>query len=210
MMLEKRFDNLMMAVFLPFLMLFYLTPVFAQKGNQDKEPHLMVTESGIEYEVTDWDSRLIYNPLTYSYVLWETPVYKTIKTTEIYPVPLSDFDQPPVFSEACVSSDVPIICTNEQLQKFMLANDFNYPVDAKRNYQEGLEYVTFTLNKEGEFEGRPTVLSKSDPCKGCSDKAVEIVMQTSDKWQPAVLDGRPVSVRLTIPVRFQLQDNPIK
>lgn len=192
------------------LTVMFLEPAFTQKTDQDREPHIMVTENGIEYEVTDWDSRLIYNPLTYSYVLWETPVYKTIKTKEIYPVPLSDFDQPPVFSEACVSADDPMICTYEQLQKFILANDFNYPVGAKRNYQEGLEYVTFTLNKEGEFEGRPTVLSKNDPCKGCSDRAVEIVMQTSEKWQPAVLDGRPVSVRLTIPVRFQLQDNPIK
>ena len=38
----------------------------------------------------------------------------------------------------------------------------------------------------------------------------EIIKQTDGKWQPAILDGKPVKVILTIPVRFELEDRSVK
>jgi hypothetical protein len=186
--------------------LLILTPAMGQKDTSATERKVMVSEEGIEYEVAGWDSRIIYNPVSYSYLHWQTPVYKATKTKEVYPVLVSQFDQAPVFSEDCVDTDNPIDCTNEKLQEFIAAQDFNYPIRAKVNFQEGLEYVTFVLNEKGKFEGKPSVLSKDEPCKGCSDNAVEIVMLTEGKWQPAILNGEPVKVILTIPVRFSLEE----
>jgi hypothetical protein len=53
-------------------------------------------------------------------------------------------------------------------------------------------------------------LSKEDPCRGCEEKAIEIIKETEDQWQPAVLNGEPVKVILTIPVRFDLREIDFK
>ena len=87
---------------------------------QDKtEAQVMVSETGIEYEITGWDTRMIYDPSSYSYRHWETPIYSTVKTKEIYPVAVDEFDKPPVFTESCVESSDPMACTNEKLQEFI-------------------------------------------------------------------------------------------
>ncbi len=210
MLFTKKLNYLFRTISFLFMSILLLTPAMGQKDTSETERKVMVSEEGIEYEVAGWDSRIIYNPVSYSYLYWQTPVFKATKKKEVYPVLISQFDQAPVFSEDCIDSENPIVCTNEKLQEFIQAQNFNYPVGAKVNYQEGLEYVTFVLNEKGEFEGKPSVLSKDEPCKGCSDKAVKIVMQTEGKWQPAIFDGEPVKVILTIPVRFNLEEFPAK
>lgn len=203
MLFEKKKNNLLMCLGVAITALLCSSPVTAQKD--DSQTQVMVSETGIEYQITGWDTRTIYDPMSYTYKYWETPVYSTVKTKEVYPVKVSDFDSPPVFRSECTNASDPMACSNEKLQEFISANDFQYPVGAKRNYQEGLEYVTFTLNEKGKFEGMPTVLKKEEPCRGCSEKALDIIEKTEGLWQPAVLDGEKVKVILTVPVRFDLQ-----
>jgi len=207
MLLKENLKHLSRIISMALTAILVTITVNAQEAD---EPQVMVSESGIEYEITGWDTKTIYDPSSYSYRHWETPIYSTVKTREVYPVAVDEFDSPPVFSKSCVESNDPMACTNEKLQQFIASNNFQYPVAAERNDQEGLEYVTFTLNEKGALEGRPSVLRKDNPCKGCSDKAVEIIRQTEGQWQPAVLDGEPVKVILTIPVRFELEDSPFK
>jgi hypothetical protein len=203
MLLSKRINPLN-KVFLFLSVSFFLTvSIYAQ--DMKNEPQIMVTESGIEYEVVGWDVETIYDPTSYSWENWETPVYESVRTKKVYPVPMSKFDKPPVFTKACADAENAMTCTNEALQEFMKDKNLEYPADARNNRQEGLEYVTFVMTEKGEFEGRPTVLSKDKPCAACADRAVEIVKKTENLWQPAVLDGEPVKVRLTIPVRFDLK-----
>jgi hypothetical protein len=209
MLLKKKFKRLSKFLFISSLSLLMVIPLNAQKKSV-RDAKIMVSKTGMEYEVSGWDSRIIYNPLSYSYMLWETPIYSTVKTKEVYPVAVSEFDKPPVFTDECSSAEDPMACSNNKLQEFVSSKEFKYPANAKRNNQEGLEYVTFTLNEKGQFEGRPTVLSKEDPCRGCEEKAIEIIKETEDQWQPAVLNGEPVKVILTIPVRFDLREIDFK
>ncbi|MCB0666924.1 MAG: energy transducer TonB [Saprospiraceae bacterium] len=209
MLFEKRMKNLLLSAGFALLAVFLVNPIYAQ--NKDDMPtKVMVSETGIEYEVTGWDTRTIYDPMSYTYNYWETPIYSTVKTKDVYPVKVSEFDSPPVFKETCASASEPMACTNEKLQEFISNQRFEYPVGAQRSYQEGLEYVTFTLNEKGHFEGTPSVLKKDDPCRGCSEKAIEIIKETDGMWQPAILDGEPVKVILTVPVRFALAETPVK
>jgi hypothetical protein len=73
-----------------------------------------------------------------------------------------------------------------------------------------LEYVSFTLNEKGKFEGRPSVLNKDMSCRGCADQAVKIISETEGKWKPAILDGEHVKVKITVPVRFKLLEVPFR
>ena len=47
-------------------------------------------------------------------------------------------------------------------------------------------------------------------CKGCAEQAVKIISETEGKWKPAVLDGEPVKVKITVPVRFKLIEVPFR
>ncbi len=187
-------------------------PADAQNKSSDKddETMVMVTKEGIEYEVTGWDTRTVYDPNSYTFSSWETPIYETVKTKEVFAVPMSDFDKAPVFTEACVGAEDPVACTNHALEEFTANNPFPYPDRAQENQQEGLEYVSFVLTEDGEFEGTPTILSKDIPCKGCSEEALRIVKETEGKWQPAVLNGERVKVKLTLPIRFKLEETPFR
>lgn len=209
MLFKKKFNYLFITFSMAFASLLLTDSVNAQNQAND-EAKVMVSETGVEYEVTGWDTRTVYDPTSYSYQYWETPIYSMTKTKKVYPVPVSDFDQPPVFTSECANADNPMACSNEALQNFIQSSNFRYPTSAKARYQEGIEYVTFTLDKDGNFVGRPSVLKKDEPCKGCSEKAVDIILDTKGKWQPAILDGEPVRVILTIPVRFELEESPVK
>ena len=205
MLFKKKFKHLCKLIFISTFSLIMAIPLSAQK-KAEKETKIMVSKSGIEYKITDWDSRISYNPFSYSYMIWEDPIYTKVKTKEVYPVAVSKFDQPPVYSKECIKDDDPMACSNNKLQQFVASKDFRYTTNGERNMQEGLEYVSFTLNENGKFEDTPTVLTKGNPCKDCAEKAIEIIKESEGQWQPAVLDGKPVKVVLTIPVRFELQE----
>jgi len=187
-----------------FITSLFSVSVLAQDTKTDNEPQILVTETGVELQVAAWDVETIYDPTSYSWVYWETPIFESVKTKSIYSVRMSDFDKAPVFTKACAVVENAMACTNDALQDFMKSSRLEYPAEALNNRQEGLEYVTFILTETGTFEGRPTVLSKDNPCAGCAEKAVEIVKQTENLWQPAIYKGKPVKVKLTIPVRFDL------
>jgi len=96
-----------------------------------------------------------------------------------------------------------------ELQDYIAQKTIDYPDVAQELGQEGLEYVTFTLDKNGEFEGNLKVVSKNQdkPCKGCEEAAADIVAGMEEHWYPAIKDGKTVKTQLTIPVRFKLLNN---
>ncbi len=92
-----------------------------------------------------------------------------------------EFDRPPLFGSECLIASDQEACTNEQIQEFVNEN-IDYPDWAAKNRQESLEYVTFTLNEKGEYEGNFKVLSKDEPCKGCEEKAVDMISKMEGEW----------------------------
>ena len=177
-------------------------------AQSDKEQYIKVTEKGTTYELVAMETNVVYNPYTYTWFAWEEPVYKK-KTTEMDKlVPISAFERPPVFTGdgACLAAKDQFACSNRELQDYVSSNIFEYPDPAREKGQEGLEYVTFTLDENGKFEGKLKVVSrdKNNPCEGCADAAADLVASMEDMWFPAIKDGKTVKTQLTVPVRFKL------
>ncbi len=183
------------------------TPLTAQ---EEKEPAVYMTEEGTEYKVIGWESDVIYNPHTFTWIAWEEPILEKQKTKTVKPVPISEFERPPVFDAVCLDASAAEWkeCTNRELQEYIEMN-VEYPDRAQNELQEGMEYVTFVLTAEGKIENI-SLLSKGEEeeddekCKPCADAAADLVAGMEDKWYPAIKDNKKVDTKLTIPIRFNL------
>lgn len=194
--------------------IFMVQPVIGQdmdkkmKKKKKDEVSFYVTEKGTEYQLMGWETDVIYNPYTFTWYEWEEPVYNKEKVKKVYPVPASEFDQVPVFSKECLTAEDKIACTNKAMQQYVANENFDYPLQARDRLQEGQEYVTFKLTKEGTIENI-SVLSKDETCRGCSDTAADIVAAMKGKWYVAMKDGEEVATKITVPFRFKLKDSNV-
>ena len=75
-----------------------------------------------------------------------------------------------------------------------------YPASARRLGIEGTVYVSFVVNSEGKVVDVKTVRGISAEC----DKEAERVISLLSQWKSGVQNHRPVSVRMTLPIKFQL------
>lgn len=173
-------------------------------AQDNDKTYIRTTEKSNTYKVMGWETNVAYNPFNYTWYTWQEPVVKKTTTKTVNMVPVSEFDRPPVFDGYCLTEKDMFACSNRKLQEYMGNHNFDYPDEAQMKNQEGLEYVTFTLNEDGKFAGDMRVLLKDKPCEGCSDAAADLVASMEDMWFPAILDGKPVKTQLTIPVRFNL------
>ncbi|MCB0662485.1 MAG: energy transducer TonB [Saprospiraceae bacterium] len=112
----------------------------------------------------------------------------------------TEVDKAPVFGKDCNTAEDPQKCTNEAIQSYFF-DVISYPEEAKENHQEGYYNVTFTLDENGKVGEDFRVVTKDAPCDGCAEAAVTAIAEMP-AWQPAIKDGKPVTVELTIPVRF--------
>jgi periplasmic protein TonB len=87
-----------------------------------------------------------------------------------------------------------------ELNKFIKKN-LKYPPAALRNGLEGLVVVQFVVNREGEISDVAVVKKLG----GGTDEEAMRVVKMMPKFAPAKQNGRPVSFRYTLPVRFGLQ-----
>lgn len=89
------------------------------------------------------------------------------------------------------------------IQKFyeFLGSTLQYPKLAVDNNIQGTLYVSFTIEKDGSLtdikqEGRKLGY-------GTDEEAIR-VLKLSKKWNPGLLEGKPVRVKYNIPMKFAL------
>lgn len=87
----------------------------------------------------------------------------------------------------------------DELQRF-IAKNIVYPVLATESGIEGVVVVQFIVDTKGKIKD-PVVVR--DIGGGCGQAAIDVVL-TMPTWEPGEQNGRPVSVRYTLPVRFKL------
>ena len=87
-----------------------------------------------------------------------------------------------------------------EMNKFIKKN-LKYPPAALRNGLEGLVVVQFVVNKEGQISDVQVVKKLG----GGTDEEAMRVVKMMPAFSPAKQNGRPVSFRYTLPVRFGLQ-----
>ena len=82
-----------------------------------------------------------------------------------------------------------------------LGEKIRYPEEARRMGISGRVFVEFVIDKDGSITQAKAVKGIGG---GCDEEAVRVVM-SAPKWKPGLQRGRPVKVRMTIPVYFMLQ-----
>jgi hypothetical protein len=203
-MLRNYFFRIPITAMLVVLLVSIGTMADAQKDKNKK--YIETTEKGTYYEVIGWQDNVVYNPHTFTWFAWEEPMIEKKSGEMTRMIPVSAFDRTPVFSKACLNEDDQLACSSDEMQNFINNHFVDYPDEAQLEGQEGLEYVSFTLNKKGDFKGNLKVVSKGNSCEGCAEAAVDLVSRMEDMWYPAIKNGKPVVTQLTVPVRFKLRD----
>lgn len=81
-----------------------------------------------------------------------------------------------------------------------LSNNLKYPTQARRMGIEGTVYVVFVVNTDGTIQDVDVLRGIGG---GCDEEAIRVV-KAAPKWEPGKQRGRPVRVRMRLPIRFKL------
>ena len=84
-------------------------------------------------------------------------------------------------------------------QKFLKKN-LKYPNQARRMSVEGKVFVQFVVDRDGSLNDIKVLKGIG---AGCDEEAVR-VLKKHPKWSPGKQRGRPVKVRMVIPIIFRL------
>ncbi len=160
------------------------------EGTAEKSPFTYIASDGIHL-----------NPESYTYQYSEKP--KKGRARQVT-YSISEVDRPPLFSDKCQNKKRPMECSNEALKEYFREN-IKYPAQAQRAQSDGLEYVTFTIEPDGSIGQNFSVVSKEKSCQSCAAAAVKAV-SSMPKWVPAMKDGKPVRVRVVLPIRFDYEN----
>jgi len=79
--------------------------------------------------------------------------------------------------------------------------NMRYPSQAKRMGIEGKVYVQFVVDKDGSITEVQAIRGIG---AGCDEEAVRVI-KGMPKWTPGKQRGRPVKVRMVLPIVFKLQ-----
>lgn len=88
------------------------------------------------------------------------------------------------------------------MQEFysFLSKKMKYPKQARRMGMEGKVFVQFVVNEEGKMTELEVVRGIG---VGCDEEAIR-VMKLAPDWNPGKQRGRPVKVRMVVPIYFRL------
>ncbi|CAG5003155.1 hypothetical protein DYBT9275_03075 [Dyadobacter sp. CECT 9275] len=81
-----------------------------------------------------------------------------------------------------------------------LQKNLRYPQKASSAGIQGKVFVTFTVGADGQIENVGTIKGIGF---GCDEEALRVI-KLMPKWNPGKQGGRPVKVKFTMPISFQL------
>lgn len=81
-----------------------------------------------------------------------------------------------------------------------VSKNLNYPNQARRMGIEGKVFVQFVVDKDGSITEVQAIKGIG---AGCDEEAVKVI-QNAPKWKPGKQRGRPVKVRMILPITFKL------
>lgn len=83
-----------------------------------------------------------------------------------------------------------------------VGQNINYPPTAREALIEGTVVIRFVVDREGRV--RDVEILK-DIGGGCGSEALRVVSSLG-QWKPGEQNGKPVSVRYVLPIRFKLKE----
>jgi len=100
-------------------------------------------------------------------------------------------------------------CSDKNMVQF-LGQNAGYPEAALDAGFEGTVFIRFVVETDGSISNIE-VIKDMTPGGGLSDAALEAVRvmnNMEEKWNPGMQSGKPVRVRVVVPVKFTLVANP--
>jgi protein TonB len=94
---------------------------------------------------------------------------------------------------------MPMFPGGDELYKFIPAN-IVYPEAAKKTGVVGTVFVQFVVAKDGSITQVAVVKGIGS---GCDEEAVRVI-KMMPKWSPGKEKGKPVNVKIVIPISFKL------
>jgi TonB family protein len=86
------------------------------------------------------------------------------------------------------------------------AKNLVYPKEAMKDSIQGVSTVSFIINKDG----RPAKIQVVNSLGPAFDKEIARLIESMPEWKPALLNGKPVPSKISLPVTFQLQKVEVK
>lgn len=129
-------------------------------------------------------------------VLTESDTKKDVKVVASAPQTVTSDDQ--TFS---VVEQMPEYPGGMRAGLEFMARNLRYPTKAREAGKQGRVIVQFVVRKDGSLSDFK-VLRPVDPWL---DAEAIRVISTMPKWKPGMQDGKPVSVKFTLPVTFMLE-----
>lgn len=164
-----------------FLLIGFSLSLSAQIPEEDEATSRVTTTSG---EVRP------AQVFSYSDLAWEEPsiAFKQVDKKPLFPGCDTDGLEEEELRE----------CSEKALLKYVYDN-LEYPEEARLNAIEGHIVVSFTIGKDGTVSN-PVVIH--DIGGGCAEEGLRIV-NAMPRWRPGISDGRMVSTRFNLPIKFE-------
>ncbi|QDH81055.1 TonB family protein [Echinicola soli] len=81
-----------------------------------------------------------------------------------------------------------------------LSKNLKYPRQAVQLGIEGTVFLAFVVNKDGSIQDVEILRGVGG---GCSEEAIRVLENAPD-WKPGLQGGRPVRVKMRLPIKFKL------
>lgn len=98
---------------------------------------------------------------------------------------------------------MPAFMGGDPAMQWFIQMSMRYPKEELEAEMDGTVYVKFNIEKNGKVTD-VTAVKGVPGAPGLSKEAVRIV-QSFPRWTPGCMNGNPVKVTMTIPVKFVLQ-----
>jgi protein TonB len=99
-----------------------------------------------------------------------------------------------------VAEDMPLFPGGDAALMKYLSTNTSYPTAAREAGISGIVYVTFIIETDGSVSSIAVLRSVAG---GCTEEAVRVVSEMPT-WTPGKQRGKPVRVRMNLPVKFTL------
>jgi protein TonB len=83
-----------------------------------------------------------------------------------------------------------------------VSENLKYPVKASRMDIQGRVFVQFVVEKDGSLTDIQVVKGIG---AGCDEEAVRVI-KNAPRWEPGKQRGRPVRVKMILPIVFKLYE----
>lgn len=171
--------------------------IVQQEEQQAKKEEAVARETQIEHPEEKKEQTPVAAPVVPSTKELEQEKSKTTNVESTSP-PIATEELKPAEESSYVQAE-PAAGYQELYDYF--AKNLVYPREMMKDSIEGVSTATFIINKEGD----PVKIEIVNSLGPAFDKEIARLIESMPDWKPALLNGKPVPSRISLPFTFQLQ-----